>query len=302
MFRDQAKYIRVYTPVNEYIKADYTQLNYALSITPQVLAASVKNKIWKNFITKLSLQSSLQSFKKQLAQGGPQFNPFKGNISDTALLNLSYILNNTLSFNRFSTSWGIDVTNLLNYNKALLTYGDEKNQFKEWTVKGRVNFFKVYTFELIQKIGSANLFTPSFNNRNYAISIHNTEPRITYTSGTMFRLQAGYQYTRKENEALYGGEAATFNAINLETKYNTFSNTSLTGKFTFNNIKFTGTANTTVSYIMLDALLPGKNFLWTIDLTKRFINNLELNFQYEGRKPGSTKAIHTGRVSLSVLL
>jgi hypothetical protein len=53
---------------------------------------------------------------------------------------------------------------------------------------------------------------------------------------------------------------------------------------------------------MLDALLPGKNYLWMIDLTKRFINNLELNFQYEGRKPGSTRTIHTGRVSLNVLL
>ncbi|CAN5402145.1 hypothetical protein BH10BAC2_BH10BAC2_45980 [soil metagenome] len=302
VFRDQAKYIRVYTPVNEYIKADYTQVNYSLSLTPQVLAAAIKNKSWKIFVTKLSLQSSLQSFKKQLAQGSPQFNPFKGNIADTALLNLSYILNNTLSFNRFSTSWGADVTNLVNYNKSLLTYGAETSQFKEWVAKGRVNFFKVYTLELIQKIGTVNLFTPSFNNRNYAISVHNTEPRITYTSGTKFRLQAGYQYTRKENDTLYGGEAATFNAINLETKYNTFSNTSLTGRFTFNNIKFTGTANTTVSYIMLDALLPGKNFLWTIDLTKRFINNLELSFQYEGRKSGTSKTIHTGRVSLSVLL
>lgn len=302
VFRDQAKYIRVYTPVNEYIKADYTQLNYSFSLTPQALATAIKNKNWKNIITKLSLQSSLQSFKKQLAQGSPQFNPFKGNIADTALLNLSYIFNNTLSFNRFNTSWGADVTNLVNYNKSLLTYGAETSQFKEWVAKVRVNFFKVYTLELIQKIGTLNLFTPSFNNRNYAIDVHNTEPRITYTSGTKFRLQAGYQYTRKENDSLYGGEAAIFNAINLETKYNTFSNTSLTGRFTFNNIKFTGTANTTVSYIMLDALLPGKNFLWTIDLTKRFINSLELNFQYEGRKSGASKTIHTGRVSLSVLL
>ena len=42
---------------------------------------------------------------------------------------------------------------------------------------------------------------------------------------------------------------------------------------------------------MLDALLPGKNLLWNIDLTKRLGNNLELNFQYEGRKPGETKTI-----------
>ena len=150
--------------------------------------------------------------------------------------------------------------------------------------------------------GINNLFTPSFKNRNYAVKVYNAEPRLTFTSGTLYRIQLGYQYTNKKNDILYGDEQAIFNAINLETKYNTFSNTSLTGKFTYNNIKYSGQTNTTVSYIMLDALLPGKNFLWTIDLTKRFINNLELNVQYEGRKPGTTKAIHTGRVSLSVLL
>jgi hypothetical protein len=52
---------------------------------------------------------------------------------------------------------------------------------------------------------------------------------------------------------------------------------------------------------MLDGLLPGKNFLWSLDLTKRLLNNVELNFQYEGRKPAETKSIHTGRASLRAL-
>lgn len=302
VFQDQATYVRVYTPTTEYLKANYTQFNYAFSLTPQAIAASIKNKTWKNFITKVSLQSSLQAFQKQIAEGGAQLNPFKGNIADTALLNLNYILNNTLSFNRYSTSWGVDITNLLNYNKALLTYGSETNQLKEWGVKARVNIFKSYTLELLQKNGNSNLFTPSFKNRNYAIKYYSTEPRITFTSGTLYRIIVGYQLEKKNNELQYGGEEATFNTLNIETKYNTFSNTSITGKFSLSNIKFNGQTNTTVSYIMLDALLPGKNYLWTIDLTKRFINNLELNLQYEGRKPGTTKVINTGRVSLNVLL
>jgi hypothetical protein len=53
---------------------------------------------------------------------------------------------------------------------------------------------------------------------------------------------------------------------------------------------------------MLDALLPGKNFLWNFDLTKRLGNNLELNFQYEGRKPAETRTIHIGRASLRAIL
>ena len=63
------------------------------------------------------------------------------------------------------------------------------------------------------------------------------------------------------------------------------------GKFTYNNIGFKsqrGTA-TTVSYIMLDGSLPGKNYLWTIAITKRLINNLEINFQYDGRETGRSE-------------
>jgi hypothetical protein len=53
---------------------------------------------------------------------------------------------------------------------------------------------------------------------------------------------------------------------------------------------------------MLDALVPGKNLLWSFDLTKRLGNNLELSFQYEGRKPGETKSIHIGRAALRAIL
>ena len=91
------------------------------------------------------------------------------------------------------------------------------------------------------------------------------------------------------------------NSVNVETKYNVLQNSSITGRFTFNNIDYKYPANTTVSYIMLDGLLPGSNYLWSIDLTKRLLNNLELNFVYEGRKPGEARTVHIGRASVRAL-
>ena len=93
-------------------------------------------------------------------------------------------------------------------------------------------------------------------------------------------------------------------SINIESKYNVLQNSFITGKFTFNNIDFiskNGTATTTVSYIMLEGLLPGKNYLWSITLTKRLLNNLEMNFQYDGRRPASSKTVHIGKASLTAL-
>ena len=53
---------------------------------------------------------------------------------------------------------------------------------------------------------------------------------------------------------------------------------------------------------MLDGLLPGRNFLWNLDITKKLGGNLELGIQYEGRKPGEGNTIHTGRASLRAIL
>jgi hypothetical protein len=57
-----------------------------------------------------------------------------------------------------------------------------------------------------------------------------------------------------------------------------------------------------VSYTILEGLAPGKNYLWNLDLTKRLGNNLELSVQYEGRRAGETRIIHTGRAALRALL
>jgi hypothetical protein len=302
LFPDQAKFIRVYTPTNQFVKANYTQFNYSFSLNPRTISNSIKNKKLAAFVGKINLQSSLQLAKKELANGSLVFNPFKGAINDTSLLTLTDIFSNSVSFNRFSSKWGIDLSNITNSNKALLTYGFESRNLREWTVRGRFNPSRQYTFEIIQKAGNNSLHTPKFNNRNYDIRTLNTEPKLTYTSGTTYRLSTSYQFSQKKNNIEYGGENSISNSLNIEGKYNAVNNTSFTAKFTYTNINYSGLANTTVSYIMLDALLPGKNVLWTFDLTKRLGNNLELNFQYEGRKPADTRTIHVGRASLRAIL
>ena len=302
LFPDQATYIRVYAPTNEYVKADYNQFNYSLMLNPRALSETIPPKGWKNFLSRFILQSSLQTGKKQLAGTNPVFNPFKGKIQDTSLINLNYSLSNTLSFNRSSSSWGLDLSNTANYDKSLLTYGFESRQFNEWTVKGRVNLARSYTLGFIQKKSTNNLFTPSFGNRNYALQTFSSQPQFTYLSGTKFRVQAGYEFMETKNQLQYGGETAKTSSLSIDSKYNAVQNTSITANFTFSNIDFNGSPNTTVSYVMLDGLLPGKNYIWSLNFTKRLMNNLELSFEYEGRKPGTGRTIHTGRASLRALL
>ena len=303
LFPDQAKFIRVFTPTNEFVKANYTQFNYSVTLNPKAITSRFNNKKLGDFMGRINFQSSLQTGKKELAKSNTVFNPFtKVLINDTSLLTLTNVFTNTFSFNRFSTRWGFDVSNGINFNKALLTYGFESRKLNEWTLRTRWNPAHNYTFEIIQKLRNNSLFTPKFSNRNFNIETINAEPRLTFTSGTNYRLSTSYEFSQKKNKVIYGGERSVSNSLNIEGKYNAVNNTSLTGKLTYTNINFKGMTNTTVSYIMLDALLPGKNILWNIDLTKRLGNNLELNFEYEGRKPAETRTIHIGRASLRAIL
>ncbi len=300
-FRDQAKFIRIFVPTNEFTKANYTTLNYSFLINPKAILNKSEMKSFSKFLARFNLQTSMQKSKKSVASGDFEFNPFKYGITDTALLTLNTSFLNSISFNRFSSSWGIDISNVQNNGKALLTYGYESRKMNDWIGKLRFNISQAISFDVVNRKGFTALYTPSFANRNYELDILSTEPRISWIRGTVFRIQTSYRLENKKNKPVYGGEKAISNAINLETKYNVLQSSSIAAKFTYNQIRYPYASNTTVSYIILDGLMPGSNFLWTVDFTKRLFNNVELNLQYEGRKPGDTKTIHVGRAAVRAL-
>ncbi len=308
-FQDQAKYIRIYTPTNEFIKANYNTFNYSLSLNPRTVIDIYKSSGIKKLLAKMNLQSSLQLFKKEIAQGIIQLNPFRNSLNDTALISLNSIFINSFSFNRFSTRWGIDFNNSRNHGKALLTYGYESRRFEEWSLKGRLSLMKSLSADIDLRRGVNSLATSNtkFDNRNYYLNIYSLEPRISFTKGTNFRLITGYKFTDKENQQ-NDLEVYQSHALNSEIKYNILQSSSILARFTYSTINFTNkknqivNSNSTVSYIMLDGLSPGKNYLWNIDVTKRLSNNLEVTVQYEGRKPGTAKMVHIGRASLRALL
>lgn len=302
-FRDQAKYIRIFTPTNDFIKANYLQFNYSFIINPRSVIDLSKAAGFRKFLTRLYFQSSLQVNKKENSDR-LQFNPFAVPWQDTSLILLNQVFSNSFSFNRFSSVWGMDVNNVRNNNKAFLTYGYESRRVNDWNIRGRWNLSRSFLLELVGKKNENQLVTPNFDNRNYHIEAYGVEPRLSFIRGTGFRTVVGYKLDHKVNTDSV--QKAIIHSLTGEVKYNVLSSSSITGKFTYSQIRYDdpgsgNVPNTSVSYIMLDALLPGKNFLWTLDFSKRLTSYLELNFQYEGRKAGHSHTVHIGRASLRAL-
>jgi hypothetical protein len=302
-YPDQATYIRIFTPTNDFIKANYNTFNYSVALNPRMLLGN-KATGFKKFLSNTFIQSSLQLNQKVVSDGFIQLNPFKSPLNDTSLISRSSIFVNTFSYNKLNPKWGFDISNNRNVSKALLTYGYQTQSFTEWNLRTRWNISRALLLNVIYKDGNNYLFSnnKSFDNSNYKISQYSVAPDLSYTRHANLRISIGYNYNPQKNDPLYGGETSYSSAINTDIKYNLVSSTSLEAKFTMNDLHYNGTTNTTVSYIMLDGLLPGKNYIWGLDLTKKLGSFLELNINYEGRKPGEGNVIHTGRASLRAIL
>lgn len=300
VFQDQKRWIRIFTPTNKYVKANYLQFNYHLALNPaSIISGASPNKVLK-FISKFSTSSSLQVNKKELSGGSFQFNPFSKTLNDTSLITLYSFLTNTLYFNRTNNTWGLDVTHRLNNSKSLLNYGFESNARRNIDIKGRWNLNKSFTTTITNKLIRNQLTTPSFANRNYLVEEVAVEPSVSYIYKSDFRVSLIYTYDTKDNKVGLK-ESAKNNQLAAEVRYNALSSGTINGRFSLNNISYVGNPNSTVGYILLDGLLPGKNYLWNLELTKRLAGNIELNLQYEGRKPGDNPTVHTGRASVRAI-
>jgi len=304
LFQDQRKYIRVFTPTNEYVKANYVQFNYSLDLNPKMLINSATATGLTKFVSRMSSSSSLQISKKSIAAGSFEFNPFTKTLDDAALITLSSFFSNTFFFNRVNPKWGMDITQVLNNSKSLLTYGVESRKQRNVSLKLRWNINRSITTSITARSGINNLNTPKFSNRNYEIVQQGLEPSVSYIKGTKLRVTMGYSFNDKKNSVGFS-ERTTSNILNTEVKYNVLSSSSINAKFSVNTIRFSyadgGSPNSTVGYIMLDGLLPGKNYLWNLEFTKRLSGNIEISFQYDGRKPGEARTVHIGRATVRAL-
>lgn len=302
-FQDQADYIKVYQPTGNYVKADYTTLHYSLVLNPSVAWRALKTQsLLQKFLGRFMLQSSMQVNKKVISSDAVAFNPFSGNPADTSLLSLAEVFSNGIFFNKLSPVWGLDLTHIVNSNKAYLTYGAQSQRLRDLGLKLRWNFSRVYSLNITNKLDVNSMLTPAFANQNYLINSFQTEPQVAYTKGTRYRLAFGCRYLTQANASEYGGEHSTSKALTFDGKYNVVTNTSITSHFEMNGITFTGAdQTTTTAYTMLQGLTTGTNYVWSIDMTKRLLGNIEVTVSYDGRKPGEGKTINTGRASVRAI-
>ncbi|MGI9192753.1 MAG: hypothetical protein ACR2IL_11595 [Chitinophagaceae bacterium] len=302
-FPDEKLYIRVFTPTNQYVKAKYAIYNQSLSVNPRLFFKQTPNKWWQKGLSKLNLQSALQINNRYLSQTGwRQYNPFQTNFNDSLLIQSSNSLVNSLFINRNSNSWGIDIIQSNNAGRVLLNYGVDTRRQTEYQIRNRVNLNKKVSALLALKQGRRSFESNFLETRSYGILYRAIEPALSALfKNNQWRLQSSYRYEQRNNTLGIENETAQQQVWMNECKYNFVNAGSINAKLTFSKMAYNAAPQTSIGYIMLDGLLPGNNWLWSLQFDRRLSKNVEINFEYEGRRPAGNATIHTGRATVRAI-
>nr|WP_294897113.1 hypothetical protein [uncultured Pedobacter sp.] len=296
-YPDQAKYIKVFRPNNEFVKSNFTNINQTLSLNPAKLLSNNKSA-FAHFLAKFSNLTSLRINKKLLSGNGILFNPYQTSINESNLISQSSFLRNTLFYNRTNPVFGIDLSVQKLGSKLLLTNGFDSQASEEKSVRIRWNFVRKSNFNLNINQGNKVFSSQLFEERNYSINYYELSPEFGYQFTNDLKTTLKASLKQQKNLVVFGGEKTFNTTLGTELRYNLVKRGTLTSQFNFINNQFEGANNTSIAYELLDGLQPGKNLTWSLGFQRTISNGIQLNFTYEGRKSSDVKAIHTGGVQV----
>ncbi len=294
-FQDEADFIKIYTPTNDYVRTYTNQFNQGLFLKPEAKWGAKKGLT--KLISRFSNRTNYRISRK-VSDKLDYFNPFIGNIADTSLVTLNLGFLNTIYFNRTSTKFGTDFTFQDNRDRSLLTNTIESRRNLTRAIKTRWNITRVYTLNLLLLKGEKSSLSEFFNNKNYQLTSYEAEPKFSFQPNAKFRASILYNYKEKMNDTLYGGEELISQKVGGELRYNIASKGSLRANFNYIDNLFPVTNNASLAYEMMEGLKEGVNMTWEVTYQQNLSKYMQMSINYNGRKSENSPVIHVGGVQI----
>ena len=294
-------YIRLSLTNNEFIRTNNLELNQSLNIDPIKFKKPVEGKPFSSMyqlLSRFATASNIRISKKQLENQNTSFGSFFNfGLQDTSLVSFNLTLNNTLFFNRGHVGFDLQIGNRNNQNRTLQVNGQEDRGLEEYFLRSRFNLLEKADIFMIVERSQKTYNSIAFENRNLDIVSIKFNPEINYRPSSNLRLIARYTYQDKKQKILTQ-DVAYINNFTGEFSWRKATEYSLDLSMSLVLIKFSGLASSPLEYDMLDGLKNGKNLLWNTAYTKRIAKNIDLTFNYEGRKSGTSQSVHIGRAQI----
>lgn len=294
---DGERYLRVFTPTDNYERAYSNQFSQSLNISPAGIW--MKEEGVKKVLARFSNQTAFRVQRKtRQEEDADRFNPFADPAGTENLISQSSSIRNTFFFNRTSSKFGVDYTYSEQTSKTPLTSGFEERENTAHIMRLRYNFTAKYGAVLEQETGTRLSGSDFLEGRNYSIDYISLKPTFSYQPSTSFRANLSGTYTSKENDPNLGGEEAEIVDFGADLRLSKIEKGTYFVQINYITIDYVGAVNNSLSYEMLEGLQNGQNITWAAGVQRNLGQNLQLSLTYNGRKSEDTRSVHTGNVQV----
>lgn len=292
-FPDQAKYIRVFLPNQNFIRTHQNKFSQSVTLNP----IQWQNKTgFKKIISYFYNQTSYLAERK-IERDGNNFdlNPFSS--SQMNLLGLNTNFRNSLFYNRGKQKHSVTYTFLNSKTKSLLSIGSQENTNSSHQLQYVHLFAKSWLTSLSGKSIATELISENYSSKNYEINGFQIAPKLTYLFSKTTSWDVFFEFQKKSN-LIAERELLLQQRWGSSFTYTGKKQFTMNGEISFYQNKFEGNELAPVAYQMLEGLQKGENLTWRLLIQKNLTQYLDINLNYQGRKSESSKAIHTGSVQL----
>lgn len=294
-FQDKANYIRLISKTEEFVSVYHNQISQNLNLNPYPLVHKkdgiIKYLQYFENNTHYTILNKIHS--DELMQ---QVNPFIRTYADTSMINNNIHIRNTTHLNKRNRIWGMHYTYMERHKKNLLTSG-----FIQQTQYNHSSNARLLLFSLIQLKYRLSFENTQQDYENYALNnyhLHKQSQEISgeYSTTSNLNVLVAYLYSESHNKS--GDEEGVEHNIGASLSGSTQAGTQIQFKANYIHFQYNSNINSSLAYNILKGFIPGENITWGISFYRMLEQGIEINLSYEGRKPESLKAIHTGNVTM----
>ncbi len=288
-FQDQARYIRIYRPGSVYLPTLVTRFNQTLILRPS-----------KGFLNRFSSRLAYRIEKKSARDRyGLVLNPVVWNTGDPELITLNGQLRHTLSYQPAGSPFGVDLISQRQSSKVLMINGEEIRHHNSNSLNARYRINPSATLLAQAEAGLRSYESGYFPSRNHAVDYLSGNIRLEYQPDPLYRIglegEIRHEADRQELNSLLSSDVEASLIRQITGK----GQAELSVHYIWAG--FEGIAASPSGYQMLKGFQPGHNGMVRASVRYRLAKNLQLELQYEGRKPGSGRFIHNGQLQVRAL-
>ncbi len=305
-------FIKVYLPTSDYITAFTNRLAYRL--TTAAPRGWREAGGWRAAAARFATLTSITVDRRTTDPSVlARLSPFSFDKEDAQLLAFNQLFRNTLYFNRSNPIFGAEFTVQQTQQKTQLTQGADIRNLSTQSVLLRRTLAASFTGRLTGARDIREATSTYLPTRNYRLLIYTIQPEISYQPTPSLRLTGTYLHTQKQNT--FDAPLPTlptptpaetspgiFDELGIETRLSQVNKRTITAATRYTRVKFDGRdPNSVVAIEILNALRPGSNFTWNLNVEQRLSNGLNITIAYDGRKASNLNTVHTGRMQVAVL-